>query len=238
MSGHSKWSTIKRKKEKTDADRARIFTKISREIAVAVREAGPDPTVNFRLRDLMVKARAANMPGDNIDRLITRLGDTANYEQITYEGYGPGGVAMIVEALTDNRNRTAASVRHHFDKYGGNLGTTGCVSFLFREVGVIAIDSEGLAEDAVMEDALAAGAEDFLLDEGVFLIHTAPGELAQVQKGLSEKYVLLSAEVERIPASEVALTNPEHQRLFSVLLEKLDEDDDVQNVYHNAIEAE
>ena len=172
MSGHSKWNNIKRKKEKADGAKAKIFTKIGRELAVAVKEGGSaDPAANSRLRDAIAKAKAANVPNDNIDRIIKKAageGSADNYENMTYEGYGPSGVAVIVEALTDNRNRTAADVRHAFDKFGGNLGTTGCVSFMFNKKGVIVIEREGLDEDTVMADALEAGAADFEADEDVF----------------------------------------------------------------------
>ncbi|WP_305117057.1 YebC/PmpR family DNA-binding transcriptional regulator, partial [Acutalibacter muris] len=182
MSGHSKWNNIKRKKEKADGAKAKVFTKIGRELAVAVKEGGSgDPAANSRLRDCIAKAKAANVPNDNIDRIIKRAmgdGNADNYENITYEGYGPSGVAVIVETLTDNRNRTAADVRHAFDKYGGNLGTTGCVSFMFKEKGVIVVEREGLDEDTVMADALEAGASDFAADEDVFEISTEPADFS------------------------------------------------------------
>ena len=164
MSGHSKWNNIKRKKEKTDAQKAKIFTKIGREMAIIVREGGPDPNNNARLRDCIAKAKANNVPNDNIERIIKKAsGESggAEYESLIYEGYGPGGVAVIVETLTDNRNRTAGDMRHYFDKNGGNLGQTGSVMFMFNRVGMLRIEAEGLDEDTVMEDALEAGAEDF-----------------------------------------------------------------------------
>ena len=177
MSGHSKWSTIKRKKEKTDNQRAKIFTKIGREIAVAVREGGPDPASNSKLKDIISKAKANNVPNDNIDRIIKKAagdGNADNYEEIMYEGYGPSGIAVIVETLTDNRNRTAGDMRHYFDKFGGNMGQSGCVSFMFSKQGVIVIENDGdIDEEKLMEDALEAGAVDFLTDDGVFDIRTA-----------------------------------------------------------------
>ena len=168
MSGHSKWSTIKRKKEKTDNARAKVFTKIGREIAVAVREGGPDPNGNSKLKDVIAKAKAANVPNDNIDRIIKKAagdGDTTNYEEIVYEGYGPAGVAVVVEALTDNRNRTAGDVRHYFDKFGGNMGQSGSVMFMFTRQGNIVIEREDVDEDALMEAALEAGATDLITDD-------------------------------------------------------------------------
>ena len=199
MSGHSKWSTIKRKKEKTQNARAKVFTKIGREIAVAVREGGPDPAGNSKLKDIIAKAKAANVPNDNIDRIIKKAagdGNTDNFESITYEGYGPSGIAVIVEALTDNRNRTAGDVRHYFDKFGGNMGQSGCVSFMFTRQGVIIIDKEGVDEDKLMEDALEAGAVDFITDGEVFDIRTEPNDMGAIRDDLEAKgYKFLSAEV-------------------------------------------
>ena len=199
MSGHSKWSTIKRKKEKTDNARAKVFTKIGREIAVAVREGGPDPAGNSKLKDIIAKAKAANVPNDNIDRIIKKAagdGNTDNFESITYEGYGPSGIAVIVEALTDNRNRTAGDVRHYFDKFGGNMGQSGCVSFMFTRQGVIIIDKEDVDEDKLMEDALEAGAVDFITDGEVFDIRTEPNDMGAIRDDLEAKgYKFLSAEV-------------------------------------------
>ena len=178
MSGHSKWNNIKRKKEKTDGQRAKIFTKIGRELAVAVKEGGgPDPASNSKLKDAIAKAKANNVPNDNIERIIKKAageGNADNYEALQYEGYGPAGIAVIVETLTDNRNRTAGEMRHYFDKCGGNLGQTGCVSFMFKQKGVLAIEAEGLDEEKVMEDALEAGAADFQADDDVFEIYTEP----------------------------------------------------------------
>lgn len=243
MSGHSKWNNIKRKKEKTDGQKAKIFTKIGRELAVAVREGGSaDPNANSKLKDCIAKAKANNVPNDNIERIIKKAagdGDANRYESCVYEGYGPCGVAVIVETLTDNRNRTAGEMRHYFDKFGGNLGTTGCVSFLFSEKGNIVVEREGLDEDTVMEDALEAGAADFMADEDVFEIYTEPDDLGAVRDTLAEKgYVFLSAEVEKVPASYTTITDPESVTKMNRLLEMLEDNDDVQNVYHNWDEPE
>ena len=238
MSGHSKWNNIKRKKEKADGAKAKIFTKIGRELAVAVKEGGSaDPAANSRLRDAIAKAKAANVPNDNIDRIIKKAageGNNDNFENVTYEGYGPSGVAVIVEALTDNRNRTAADVRHAFDKFGGNLGTSGCVSFLFSEKGLIVIEREGLDEDKVMEDALEAGASDFKADEDVFEIYTEPGDFSGVREDLENKgYEFVSAEVEMIPSTYTTLTDEDAANNMQRLLDALEDNDDVQNVWHN-----
>ena len=191
MSGHSKWNNIKRKKEKTDGAKAKIFTKIGRELAIAVREGGSaDPAANSRLKECIAKAKANNVPNDNIDRIIKRAageGTAEKLEALQYEGYGPCGVAVIVETMTDNRNRTAADMRHYFDKCGGNLGQTGCVSFLFEKKGVLAIDGEDLDEDQVMEDALEAGASDFLADEDIFEVRTEPDDFTAVMEALEAK---------------------------------------------------
>lgn len=238
MSGHSKWSTIKRKKEKTDAQRGKIFTKIGRELAVAVREGGgADPNSNSKLKDCIAKAKANNVPNDNIERIIKKAsgdGDGNKFESITYEGYGPSGIAVIVETLTDNRNRTAGEVRHYFDKFGGNLGTQGCVSFMFSSKGVLVIEGEGQDEDQVMEDALEAGASDFVTEEGVFEVYTTPEDFGAVRDALEEKgYTFLSAEVEMVPSTYTALTTEEDITKMSRLMEMLDDNDDVQNVWHN-----
>ena len=191
MSGHSKWNNIKRKKEKPDGARAKIFTKIGRELAVAVREGGSaDPNANSKLKDCIAKAKANNVPNDNIERIIKKAagdGNAEQYEAITYEGYGPSGIAVIVETLTDNRNRTAGDIRHYFDKYGGNLGTSGCVSFMFERKGQIVIEREGLDEDTVMEDALEAGASDCNAEEDVFEISTEPDDMGAVRDALEAK---------------------------------------------------
>ncbi|MBR5157176.1 MAG: YebC/PmpR family DNA-binding transcriptional regulator [Clostridia bacterium] len=239
MSGHSKWSTIKRKKEKTDAARGKIFTKIGREITVIVKAGGPDPDSNAKLRDAIAKAKANNMPNDNIMRCIKKASganDSDNYEEITYEGYGPSGVAVIVETLTDNRNRTAGDMRHYFDKFGGNLGQSGCVSFMFDAKGVIIIDNEegDLDEDTVMMDALDSGAEDFSAQEGCFEILTVLDSLGTVRDALEEKgYTFASAEVEKLPQTTVALTDEKDILFMTKLIDTLEDNDDVQNVYHN-----
>ena len=237
MSGHSKWSTIKRKKGANDAQRAKIFTKISREITVVVKSGGPDPDSNSKLKDIMAKARANNMPNDNIMRTIKKAAgenDGDNYEEIVYEGYGPSGVAVIVETLTDNRNRTAADMRHYFDKYHGNLGQSGCVSFMFDKKGVILIEKEdGIDEDSLMMEALDAGAEDFSFEDGIFEIDTAPESFGAVRETLEKSYTLASAEVSMIPQTTVDLTNEDDVKNMGKLLEMLEDDDDVQNVYHN-----
>ena len=238
MSGHSKWNNIKRKKEKADGAKAKVFTKIGRELAVAVKEGGSaDPAANSRLKDCIAKAKAANVPNDNIERIIKRAageGSADSYENITYEGYGPCGVAVIVEALTDNRNRTAADVRHAFDKYGGNLGTNGCVSFMFKEKGIIVVEREGLDEDTVMADALEAGASDFAADEDVFEISTEPGDFSGVREDLEQKgYEFVSAEVEMVPDTYTAISDEETIVKMQKMLDLLEDNDDVQNVWHN-----
>lgn len=237
MSGHSKWSTIKRKKEKTDNQRAKVFTKIGREISVAVKAGGPDPNVNSKLKDIIAKAKANNVPNDNIDRIIKKAageGGADNYEEIVYEGYGPSGVAVIVETLTDNRNRTAADVRHYFDKYGGNMGQTGCVSFMFNRQGVIAIEKDELDEEKVMEDALEAGAVDFLTDGDVFEIRTEPNDLGGVRDDLEAKgYSFVSAEVEYVPTTYTKLTNEDDITNMNKMLDMMEDNDDIQNVWHN-----
>lgn len=239
MSGHSKWATIKRKKEKTDAARGKVFTKIVRELAVAVKEGGgPDPTMNPRLRDCIAKAKANNMPNDNIERAIKKasgeLGNI-NYETITYEGYGVGGVAVIIDVLTDNKNRTAAEVRHALSKNGGSLGTSGCVSWMFDAKGIITVEAEeGIEEETLMMTALDAGAEDFSLEDGIYEIQTAPSDFSQVREALEEAgYHFLSAEVDKIPKTTVSL-NAEQRQSVEAMLDMLEENDDVQNVYHNA----
>lgn len=237
MSGHSKWSTIKRKKEKTDNQRAKVFTKIGREISVAVKAGGPDPAVNSKLKDIIAKAKANNVPNDNIDRIIKKAageGGADNYEEIVYEGYGPSGVAVIVETLTDNRNRTAADVRHYFDKYGGNMGQSGCVSFMFNRQGVIAIEKDELDEEKVMEDALEAGAVDFLTDGDVFEIRTEPNDLGGVRDDLEAKgYSFVSAEVEYVPTTYTKLTNEDDIANMNKMLDMMEDNDDIQNVWHN-----
>ena len=238
MSGHSKWANIKNKKGAADAKRANVFTKIGREIAVAVKQGGPDPNTNAKLANVIAKAKAANMPNDNIERGIKKASgalDAVNYEENVYEGYAPGGVAVIVKTLTDNKNRTASEIRHHFDKCGGNLGTSGCVSYMFDSKGVIVVET-ALSEDDVMMLALDAGAEDVIPDEdGVYEIYTAPNDLDAVAKAIeADKSVkVLSAEQDMIPSNTVKLDEATEAKVKR-LLDMLEESDDVQDVYHNA----
>ena len=240
MSGHSKWHNIQRTKGSQDAKRAKIFTKIAREIIVAVKEGGSgDPLNNSRLASVIVKAKAANMPNDNVKRTIEKAlgsGSGDNFESVTYEGYGPCGVAVIVEAMTDNRNRTASEVRHHFDKYGGKMGTTGCVSWSFGRKGVIVIDNEDSLydEDAVFTDALEAGADDIETGEGVYEVYTAVDDFTEVNNALEKAgYKFLSAQIEMIPQSMVKLSDPDDIRNMEKMLELMEDSDDVQNVWHN-----
>lgn len=243
MSGHSKWNNIKRKKEKTDGAKAKIFTKIGRELAVAVKEGGSaDPAANSRLKDCIAKAKANNVPNDNIERIIKKAagdGDGNSYEECIYEGYGPCGVAVIVETLTDNRNRTAGDVRHAFDKYGGNLGTSGCVGFMFKKKGVLVIEREDQDEDTLMADALEAGAADFSADEDVFEITTEPGDFGGVREDLEAKgYAFVSAEVEMVPDTYAKIDDPDLVVKMQKMLDILEDNDDVQNVWHNWDEPE
>ena len=238
MSGHSKWHNIQAKKSKTDAARAKVFTKIGKEFAIAIREGGANPNSNSKLRELIVKAKANNVPNDNIDRIIKKATEEKkDYKEITYEGYGPGGVAVIVETATDNTNRTVGNVRSYFSKYHGNMGNTGCVSFMFTEKGVITIEKEecDLSEDKLMELALEAGAEDFSgEEEDIYEITTDPADLPAVRDALMEKNIKLSgADLAKIPANYVELTSEDDVKWITLLLDKLDEDDDVQQVYHN-----
>ena len=238
MSGHSKWKNIMHKKEKTDAQRASVFTKVGKEIAVAVKAGGPDPVSNSKLRDLISKAKSLNVPNDNIDRIIKKASgaDGAVYEEISYEGYGPSGVAVIVEAATVNRNRTAAEIRHFFDKFGGNLGQSGCVGYLFTEKGIIIIDNSegGVDEDKLMEDALESGAEDFAADGDIFEITTEPSDLETVRDELEAMgYAIASCEKDKIPSNYVDLTDEDDIKKMNSLLEHLEENDDVVNIYHN-----
>ena len=237
MSGHSKWNNIKRKKEKTDAAKAKIFTKIGREISVIVKQGGPNPLENSRLKDAIAKAKAANVPNDNIERIIKKAageGGSNEYEELVYEGYGPCGIAVVVETITDNRNRTAGDVRHYFDKFGGNLGQSGSVMFMFDRKGVIEIEGEGNDEEAVMEAALEAGAEDFNFDGDVFEITTAPADLGAVRDAMEEKgYSFLSAEVEYIPQTTSKIDDPESAEKMEKLIDALEENDDVQAIWHN-----
>ncbi len=237
MSGHSKWNNIKRKKEKTDAAKAKIFTKIGREISVIVKTGGANPNENSKLKDAIAKAKAANVPNDNIERIIKKAagdGEANNYEELTYEGYGPSGVAVVVEALTDNRNRTAGEMRHYFDKCGGNLGQSGSVTFMFDRKGIIRIEAEGSDEDTVMEDALEAGAEDFNSDGDVFEIATDPNEIGAVRDALEAKgYDFISAENEYIPQTMTTIDDEETAAKMEKLIDMLEENDDVQAVWHN-----
>ena len=238
MSGHSKWHNIQKTKGAADAKRSAAFTKIAKEMIVAVKQGGSgDPANNSRLATVIAKAKAANMPNDNIKRTIEKAlgaGNTDNYEAVTYEGYGPGGVAVIVEALTDNRQRTAPNVRHIFDKYGGNLGATGCVSWSFDQKGVLVIEREDLDEDVTMMDALDCGAADFEAEDEVFTVYTAPDDFAAVLTALEEKgYTFLSARVEMVPQNYVALTSEEDVKNMEKLIDFMEDDDDVQNVWHN-----
>ncbi|OGO80246.1 MAG: transcriptional regulator [Clostridiales bacterium GWC2_40_7] len=238
MSGHSKWANIKGKKGKSDAQRGKIFTKLGRELAIAVKSGGANPDANSRLKDVIAKCKAANLPNDNIARSIKKAageGEGNNFEEITYEGYGPGGVAVIVDAATDNRNRTAGDIRHFFDKYGGNLGQSGSVSFMFNKKGIILIENTGsISEDDLMMEALEAGAEDMTVEEEYFEIQTDPAEFSKVREALEKKnYEFMEADVEMIPTVTTKLTDAKQIELMDKLIENLEDMDDVQNVYHN-----
>ncbi|MBQ3663583.1 MAG: YebC/PmpR family DNA-binding transcriptional regulator [Clostridia bacterium] len=241
MSGHSKWANIKNKKEKTDAQRGKVFTKIGREIAIAVKEGGgPDPVNNSKLRDVIAKAKAANMPNDNINRSIKKAageGSSVNYEEITYEGYGPGNMAVIVQVLTDNRNRIAAEMRHIFDKSGGNLGASGCVGWMFDKKGLIVIERGAMMdEDEVMMAALDAGAEDFVTQDDAFEVYTSPSDFSAVREALENAgYSFFSAEVQMIPQNTVNISDKETAEKVERFLDNLDDNDDVQEVFHNAV---
>ena len=241
MSGHSKWANIKNKKEKTDAQRGKIFTKIGREIAIAVKEGGgADPANNSKLRDVIAKAKANNMPNDNINRSIKKAageGSSVNYEEITYEGYGPGNMAVIVQVLTDNRNRIAAEMRHIFDKSGGNLGASGCVGWMFDKKGLIVIERTALMdEDEVMMTALDAGAEDFVAQDDAFEVYTAPADFSAVREALEAAgFGFISADVQMIPQNSVNVSDAETVEKIERFLERLDDNDDVQEVFNNAI---
>ena len=241
MSGHSKWHNIQAKKSKTDAARGKIFTKLGREILVAVKAGGPDPAGNSKLKDVIAKCKANNMPNDTIKNAIKKAsGEGSNkvYEDIVYEGYGPNGVAVIVEANTDNRNRTAADVRHAFDKSGGNLGTSGCVAYMFSKKGVIVIDrtTTDIAEDDLMMLALDNGAEDFKADDECFEITTEPSEFSKVREALeAENLEFAEAEVQQIPSNTIALDEAGMEKLQR-LIDMLEDLDDVMNVYHNGEE--
>ncbi len=238
MSGHSKWNNIKRKKGAADAQRGAVFTKLGREIQVAVKNGGADPEANSRLKDVIAKAKAANMPNDNIMRSIKKAagsGETDNFEEITYEGYGPGGVAVLVRTLSDNRNRTAGDVRHIFDKFGGNMGTAGCVSFLFQEKGSLILEQEEYPdEEAVMMDALDAGAEDFLAEDEIYEITTSPESYQIVREALEGKgYAFLDLSLGPVPVTWTELSDPDMMEKMEKLIDRLEEHDDVQEVFHN-----
>ena len=239
MSGHSKFANIKHKKEKNDAAKGKIFTVIGREIAVAVKEGGADPANNSKLRDVIAKAKANNMPNDTIERGIKKAaGDigSVNYEKITYEGYGPGGVAIIVDTLTDNKNRTAANVRSAFTKGNGNIGTPGCVSFMFDQKGQIIVDKEEceMDSDELMMTALDAGAEDFSEEDDCYEIYTNPDEFSKVRESLETAGIpMADASVTMVPQTWVDLTDPDSVKYLQRTLDPLDDDDDVQAVYHN-----
>jgi YebC/PmpR family DNA-binding regulatory protein len=238
MAGHSKWANIQHRKSRQDAKKGKLFTKLGRAIMVAAKQGGSDPDANAALRDAIAKAKAANMPNDTIERAIKKasgeLGD-ADYQEVIYEGYGPGGVAVIVEALTDNRNRTAGDVRHAFDKNGGNLGTTGCVSFLFEKKGQIIIEkADGLDDEQVMMLAIEGGAQDVEIDEEVYEIITSPEDFSSVLKVIQENGLEpVSAEVAMIPQTNVKIESEDDIKLISRLIDMLEDNDDVQNVYHN-----
>ncbi|MBR0483520.1 MAG: YebC/PmpR family DNA-binding transcriptional regulator [Oscillospiraceae bacterium] len=237
MSGHSKWHNIQMKKGANDAKRAKIFTKIGREMTVCIKEGGPDPVSNSKLRDLIAKAKANNVPNDNIERLIKKAsgeGDKNNYESMVYEGYGPSGVAVIVECLTDNKNRTAGDIRHYFDKFGGNLGTIGCVSFMFSDKGIVVVENTGIDEDTAMEDCFDCGGDDLTVEEDTIIMECAPNDVHSMREALTAKgYNVISAEAEKIPANYTQLTDEDAIKKMQLLLDHLEENDDVQNVYHN-----
>ena len=232
MSGHNKWSTIKRKKGANDAARAKVFTKIGRELAVAVKNGGPDPNNNAKLRDVIAKAKQNNVPNDNIDRMLKKAAgesDSTNFEEIVY------GIAVVVEALTDNRNRTASEVRHYFDKAGGNMGTPGSVTFMFDRQGVIVIEKEDVDEDQLMEDALEAGASDFLTDEeDIFEIRTEPNDVGAIRDELEGKgYHIISSEAAYVPQTYTRLESEDDMKNMARMIDMFEENDDVQNIWHN-----
>jgi YebC/PmpR family DNA-binding regulatory protein len=237
LAGHSKFANIKHRKEKNDAARGRIFTRLGRELAMAVKHGGGDPTANSRLKDVIAKAKAENMPNDTIDRSIKKaVGniDQVNFEAVTYEGYGPAGVAVIVKVLTDNRNRAAANVRNAFTKGGGNMGTPGCVSFMFNEVGQIMIETHCADEDELMLLTADAGAEDFITQEGGYEILTTPENFSAVREAIeAAKIPMISAEITMLPQTQASLSSPEELKQINKMLDLLDNEDDVQNVYHN-----
>lgn len=237
MSGHSKWKNIMHKKGKTDAQRAKLFTKVGREITAIVKAGGPDPVSNTRLRDAIAKAKQNNVPNDNIERIIKKAsggGDNTEYIEIVYEGYGPQGIAVIVETLTDNRNRTAADMRHYFDKFGGNLGTSGSVSWQFEKRGMLALECAGLDAEKLEEHIIESGAADYTMEDGVYEILTDPQSFDAVHEYLlTQGYVFLSAELTMIPSTYVDLQNEDDVKHMLRLLDALEDNDDVQEVYHN-----
>lgn len=238
MSGHSKWNNIKRKKGEADAQRGAIFTKLGREIQVAVKNGGADPESNSRLKDIIAKAKAANMPNDNIQRSIKKAsgaGESDNFEEIIYEGYGPGGVAVMVRTLSDNRNRTAGDVRHIFDKFGGNMGTNGCVSFLFQEKGKLIIDRELFEdEETVMMDVLESGAEDFAAEDEIYEVTTTPEDYQAVRSALeAKKYEFVDVSLGPVPVTWTEIADSDLAEKMEKLIDRMDELDDVQEVYHN-----
>lgn len=242
MSGHSKWNNIKNKKGKSDAERGKVFTKLGRELLVAVKEGGPDPSSNSKLRDVIAKCKANNMPNDNIERSIKKAagdGNTANYEDITYEGYGPNGVAIIIEAMTDNRNRTAGDVRHILDKFGGNLGTTGSVSWMFDKKGVIIVEkSTKMSEDELMMEAIEAGAENFEASDDVYEIITAPEDFSKVREALEAKGIeFLDADIKMVPQNYMSLDEAATKKM-NLIIENMEDLDDVQEIWHNWDEEE
>lgn len=238
MAGHSKWSNIKHKKGKEDARRGKVFTKMTRYITVAVREGGPDPEYNTALKAAIEKAKAENLPNDNIERAIKKAAgdmDSQNYEEILYEGYGPGGIAVLVSCLTDNRNRTASDVRHAFDKFGGNLGQTGCVSFMFDRKGILDIEkNDNIDEEELMMEAIDLGAEDFIADDEVYEIITTPEDFNDIRDSLKQSgYNFVTAEVSNIPQNTVELKDDKDLKNMGKLIDILEDNDDVQDVYHN-----
>ncbi len=242
MSGHSKWNNIKNKKGKSDAERGKVFTKLGRELLVAVKEGGPDPSSNSKLRDVIAKCKANNMPNDNIERSIKKAagdGNAANYEDITYEGYGPNGVAIIIEAMTDNRNRTAGDVRHILDKFGGNLGTTGSVSWMFDKKGVIIVEkSTKMSEDELMMEAIEAGAENFEASDDVYEITTAPEDFSKVREALEAKGIeFLDADIKMVPQNYMSLDEAATKKM-NLIIENMEDLDDVQEIWHNWDEEE
>lgn len=237
MSGHSKWANIKHKKDKMDSKRGKIFTKLGREIMIAVKMGGQDPASNSTLRDVIAKAKSNNMPNDNITRSIKKAAgesDGSNYEVIRYEGYGPSGIAVIVEALTDNRNRTAGDVRHYFDKFGGNLGTTGCVSFMFDKKGQIIVAKEDLDEDALTMAAIEAGAEDVASEDEYVEIITTPDDFSNIRETLEKAgYAFETADITMIPQTYITLPDAESRELMEKLIDHMEDNDDVQHIWHN-----